>query len=151
MQAPAHAMQAPAHAMPTSQWRVPWRLLQSTCHGTCHASAGTCHASASTRHAHKPLACAMAFAAEHTPQCLPWFAAHATKTHTPARKRLPKRLPKRSRECVLTLLPANRLQSSGGSLARESTLSSQASARSVRSCSRSIRRSIGSTLSCCRL
>ena len=75
--------QQEAHAMATSHWRVPWRLLQSTCHGTCHASAGTCHASASTRHAHKPLACAMAFAAEHTPQVLPWIAAHATKQHTP--------------------------------------------------------------------
>jgi hypothetical protein len=101
MQAPAHAMQAPAHAMATSQWRVPWRLLQSTCHGTCHASTGTCHASASTRHAHKPLACAMACAAEHTPQCLPWSAAHATKKHTPAIKRVPKRVPKRLRECSL--------------------------------------------------
>ena len=76
--------------------------VQSTCHAstsTRHASASTRHASASTRHAHKPLACAMAFAAEHTPQCLPWSAAHATKKHTPAIKRVPKRVPKRLREC----------------------------------------------------
>ena len=38
---------------------------------------------------------AAAHAAEHTPQCLPWSAAHATKKHTPAIKRLPKC----SREC----------------------------------------------------
>ena len=47
----APAMQAPAHAMPTNRWRVPWRVLQSTRHSACHASASTCHASASTRHA----------------------------------------------------------------------------------------------------
>ena len=109
------------------QKHLPWHLPPTgTCHAsvsTCHASASTRHASASTRHGsastrhgHKPVACAMAFATkhlpwhlpckrqhlpckrQHTPQCLPWFAAHATKKHTPARKRLPKRLPKRSRE-----------------------------------------------------
>ena len=76
--------------------------MQSTCHSSAssrHASANTRHASASKRHAHKLLACAMAFAAGHTPQCLPQSAAPAIKKHTPVTKRLLKRLPKRSREC----------------------------------------------------
>ena len=48
--------------------------MQSTRHAsasTRHATASIRHATASTRHVHEPLACAMACAAEHLPQCLP--------------------------------------------------------------------------------
>ena len=37
-------------AIRPNHWRLPWRLLQSTCHNTCHAGAGTRHGGAGTRH-----------------------------------------------------------------------------------------------------
>ena len=62
----------------------PTSSCHRTCHvqSTCHASASTRHASASTCHAHKPLAYAMAFVAEHLPQCL--AACHKAQ-HLPSK------------------------------------------------------------------
>ena len=42
--------QQKAPAIRPNHWRLPWRLLQSTCHTTCHGGAGTRHGGAGTRH-----------------------------------------------------------------------------------------------------
>jgi hypothetical protein len=54
--------QQKAPAIRPNHWRLPWRLLQSTCHTTCHAGAGTRHEGAGTRHG------AHAMQPNHTPE-----------------------------------------------------------------------------------